>query len=198
MERCPICGLGYVPGYLPDAARHRREHDEFVHGVSAKPLRDECIIFQDSTLRITVVSPFSSLIQRRRVERIARRANRETQYDFGLYGATEAGNRELDTHALVGHRNDRAIALLFIQRGTRVWVAKWASNGDFDEPTWIESDGPRWTIGFVWVLGRYRRQGLAQQMITEAAKFARLPVNALGWYTPFTDAGKALARLSHF
>jgi len=190
---CPVCGLGYVPEYPPDAARHKREHDLFVNGVPARPLRDDRIVFQDPTLRITLVSPFSSLIQRRRVERIARRANWETQYDFPLYGATEA-NAEFNTHALIGHRNDRAVALLLIERRSRVWVSKWANNDDFDEPTRIESDGPRWTIGFAWVLGRYRRQGLAHRMITEASKFARVPVNELGWYTPFTDAGKALAR----
>ncbi|MGA3042791.1 MAG: hypothetical protein ABSF54_18600, partial [Bryobacteraceae bacterium] len=58
---CPVCGLGYVPEYPPDAARHKREHDLFVNGVPARPLRDDRIVFQDPTLRITLVSPFSSL-----------------------------------------------------------------------------------------------------------------------------------------
>jgi hypothetical protein len=128
--KCEVCGLGYVPEHPPDAARHRREHDEFVNGVAAKPLNDDRVLFQDSTLRVTLVSPVASLTQRRRVERIARRANWETEYDFGIYGATEACNLEFCIHSLVGHRNGRAVTLLLVERRPHVWVAKWASDGD--------------------------------------------------------------------
>jgi hypothetical protein len=192
--RCEICGLGYVPEYPPDAARHRREHDEFIHGIAAKPLRSDSVVFGDGVLRITLVRPGAPIAQRKRVERIGRRANWETEYDFGVYGATEAGNLELDIHALVGHRNDRAIALLIFERRSRVWISHWGPDAAPCDAIRVENSGPRWTVGFVWVLAKYRRRGVALKLLEQASRHTHVPLSDLGWYTPFSDAGKALAK----
>lgn len=192
--KCPVCGLGYVPEYPPDAARHRREHEEFVKGVAIKPLKDDVVLLEDSALRITLVPPDASLNQRRRVERIARRANWETEYDFGIYSATESCNTELNIHALIGSRSGRAVALVLVERRGRVWTARWTAEGDVCDVTQVENTSRRWTIGFVWTLAQCRRQGVARKMIEQASAFTGVPVSELGWYTPFTDQGKALAR----
>ncbi len=192
--KCPVCELSYVPEYPPDAARHKREHDEFVNGVAARPMKDDLILVDDSTLYITLVAPTSSLNQRRRVERVARRANWETHYDFGIYGATESCNLEFNTHALVGSRMGRAVSLMLIERREHVWSAKWEPEGGIGDVIEIGNSEPRWTVAFVWTLAKCRRQGLARKMITEASKFTGVPESELGWYTPFTDSGRALAK----
>ena len=146
-----------MPEHPPDAARHRREHDEFVHGVAAKPLRGDQVVFDDVELRITLVGPSAPLAQRKRVEKAGRRANWETEYDSGVYGATEECNLEFDVHALLASRNARVVALLIFERRSHVWIAGWDQNGEPSGAVRIEGSGPRWTVTFIWVLAKRRR-----------------------------------------
>jgi GNAT superfamily N-acetyltransferase len=165
-----------------------------MHGVAAKPLRSDCVVYADDAVRITLVGPDAPLVQRRRVEKIAGRANWEMRYGFGIYGAAEKGNTELEIHAFVGCRNERAVALVIFERRSHVWVARWDENAEPCDPTKVENAGPKWTVGFIWVLARYRRQGIALRLLEQASRYTRVPVSDLGWYPPLSSGGKALAR----
>src|SRR5262245_34420288 len=108
---CEVCGLAYAPWSARDRALHRRRHDVFLHGGCARPLSDDEVVSQVDDLRMVLVRPTASFNPRRRVQALARRANQEMYYDFGIYSAVDPGNWELQVHAFLGHIGDRAIAL---------------------------------------------------------------------------------------
>lgn len=192
--RCEVCGFGYVPEDPRDATIHRREHREFLRGVAAKPLKSDCVVSHEDALRITLVKPDGPLIQRERIEKVARRANLEMEYSFGIYGANEKCNTELEIHALIGYRKDRAVTLLIFERRAHVWVASWGEDGEPCHATKIENAKLKWTIGFIWVLPKHRRQGIALKLLEQASRYTQIPLSELGWYTPLSAAGGALAR----
>jgi ribosomal protein S18 acetylase RimI-like enzyme len=185
------CGFTFVPSFRPDAIRHRKEHAEYLDGVRFQPLSTDEIVANADGLRITVVRPHSPLAQRKRAARIGRRANRETRYDFGVYEAQ--GNSTFSIHAFIGWQGEHAVAFMLLERrGT--WRTRWADLDVGLDPQIISEDHDRWTVGFLWVLPRLRRKGIARSLLHEAQRFTGIPILELGWYPPFTPEGKALVR----
>ena len=189
------CGLTFLPSHRPDARRHRKEHDEYLAGVRVSPLRDDEVVSETNDLRITVVRPGSSLRQRKRAEHVGRRANWDTHYDFGVYSASEDGNRTFQIHAFIGSSQERAVSFMLLETRSTVWLARWVDLGaNHLEPGKVSEGIKQWTVGFIWVLPRLRRKGIARKLLREAARFAQIPVTELGWYTPFTPEGELLVR----
>src|SRR5207247_534566 len=114
--------------------------------------------------RLVIVGPDSRLFLRKRVERLGRRANQDTHYDFGVYHAQESWTREADVHGVVAVTPDhRGVAVgLFEKRSLRL-VTTWE---EWSAPTPLGDSsavpGGFWTVGFVWTLVTYRRQGLGR------------------------------------
>jgi hypothetical protein len=191
-ENCE-CGLAYSPLSPRDRAQHRRWHDEFVNGAHARPLADDEVVVASGELRIVLVRPDSSFWQRSRIEKIGRRANRDTRYDFPVYSAWNEANHKLELHAFAAYLDDRGIALLLLGRRSTIWTAGWR-NGRVvilePEPAKVF----RWTVGFVWVLPQFRRRGFATGLLQEASRFAEVPLEELAWFAPFSDEGALLVR----
>ena len=173
---------------------HRREHAEFVHGVAMKPLRDDRVVKAVSDSRIILVTPRASVAQRKRVEKVANRANWEMNHTFGIYCATEKSNDELQIHALIGCENYRAVALLIFERRSNVWSAHWGEDGKLHDQSLIADAGPRWTIGVIWVLKKCRRRGIALKLLEEVTLYTKVPTLDLVWYCPLSPDGEKLVK----
>ncbi len=191
--RCPDCGLLYVPDSLEDARYHRSFHAETVNGLRARSIKTDSVIFAEGNLRITVVSPFSPIAQRRRAERVAVLANRETPFDFAAYDASEPPD-ERDVHVFLVYERDRAIGLLVVEKCRRVCRCSWPEWEANEKPEELSDHPPIWTVCMLWVLARHRRRGLATALLQAGARHVGADVESMAWYPPFTEPGEALAR----
>lgn len=192
--RCAVCGLSYMPDHPSDVRLHRRRHDLALNGVPARPLKSEQVIAEDEHVRITLVTPRSSITQRVRAEEVARLGRREMQYDFLVFSRYEDED-EYQAHVFLAHREGRAVGLLALRYRQVVRHYTWAEWDAEVEPGDQAFDPvKRWAIDFIWFLPPYRRQGLATRLLSTAATHMHLDVQQFAWTTPFSEAGEQLAR----
>src|SRR5262245_23282666 len=87
---CAECHYTFCPDLSGDCGQHRRRHDVWVHGVAWRADRDDDVLAEAGDRRIVVVGPGALYRLRARVTRVARRANWEVHYDFGIGYDAEA------------------------------------------------------------------------------------------------------------
>lgn len=191
--KCPVCGMGYVPDIPDNVREHRKYHDRVVKGLPARSAKSDRIVWTQGDLRITVVNQLSPLAQRCRAEKIARLANRETHYDFGIYHANKLLN-ERNVHVFLLYSKNRAIGLLVARRCEHIWRAHWSEIDAGGKPEKLTDQPPMWSINMVWVLQRHRGARLGRTLVDVAVAHLGETLKTIGWYTPFTESGKALAR----
>ena len=190
--KCPDCGLGYVPDVFEDTRFHKKYHDEIVNGLPAKRAKNDRIIWEDSPLRITLVNYNSPLSQKKRAEMVAIIARKDTPFDFASYHASEPFD-DRNVHVFLLYLHNRIIGLTVIEKRSNIWKCTWKQY-ESREPEILTSHPSIWSIGFVWIHRRYRRKGLARQIVKEAASFLATDMQSIGWYTGFTESGEALIR----
>jgi hypothetical protein len=192
MPHCPECGFDYVAGIPSNTRAHRKYHDEMVNGIPARPLASDKTIWQEGLYRITLVNHLSPFIQRKRAEKAGIVANRDTRYTFQPYSASESLD-DRNVHLFLLHHQDRIVGLLVLEMRSVIWKCTWeeyqrhVSNKLLDHP-------PIWSVVLAWVNRHHRRKGFACRMATEAARFFGIQLEQLGWYTPFTESGRAMVR----
>lgn len=191
---CEVCGMSFAPDYGPDMREHRRYHEEYVNGVKLQPLRNDQVLYDVDGFRVTHVPPTAPVVHRRRAERVGRRANRETHYDFGVYQAGSEANADYNIQVFIGHRQERGVALLVLSRRRHGWRATWTDYDLHRPPKKITERREGWTVDFVWVLPKHRGQGLASRLLLVATAWAGASVTELAWQTPFEDAGARFVR----
>jgi hypothetical protein len=193
MPQCPDCGLGYVPSFPSDARYHRRYHDKRVNGPQYKPLATDHTVWHPGGDRVTVVTPLSPHVQRKRAERVSLLAAPDVPFSFISYCADELPD-DRNLHLFLGFSQDRAISFAKIEKRRHVWFRTWEQFDSHDPIERLAGHAPIWSVGFLWVCRSRRRQGWARRLLLEAAGFLSVNIDELGWYTPFTEAGEALAR----
>lgn len=192
MPRCPECGLGYVPEVPEDAKYHRIYHDKKVNGIRYRRAKSEKVIWEEGGLRITVANFFSPMPQRIRAQEVGLLAWDDTEFSFGRYHSRE----DLDArniHNFLLYRKNRVIGLLIAERRSYI-----------DRFTWEEYDkaggqklterSPIWSIGYVWILKKHIRKGLARKLVFEAVSSLGTDMQSIGWYVPFTESGRPLVK----
>lgn len=190
--KCPDCGMAYVKESPEDRRVHRIYHDEVVNGVPARPLKTERVIWHQEGHRIILVTPLSPKTERVRARKLARVANREVRYDFGIYYENEPlDSRNL--HLLLYGVRDRLIALTIFERRDHVCGVSWEEY-DRREAKDLQLAPPVWSLGFAWVHRAYRRQGIARRLFEEGIRFLNVTLATVGVYTPFSEEGEQLAR----
>ena len=152
-------------------------------------LKRETVLDEDAGQRIICVTSFDTLALRRRAEAVARRAKRDTPYDFSAYHTTDT---EGNPHIYIAIRDERAIGFLALARLGRAGRVTWEA---FDQGGSVEMQpSPAWTVLMVWVHPNLQQQGLGRQLVTAAAAERRQNVDDLVWLLPFTEAGRRLAQ----
>ena len=185
---CKMCGMAYVPEEPSNVRQHSRYHDRVVNGYPTRPLKNDRVIWKEADSMITFVNQRSVLTQRRRAEKVARLARRDTPY-----GADDVFNRK-DTHAFLLHKRNRAIGFLCIEKREHVWKTSWADYEVKNETKEIAGHPAIWTICLVWILKRHRGSDLGQFMVSQAVAYLGCDLGSVGWYTPFTESGENLVR----
>ena len=129
--------------------------------------------------------------ERRRAEEVAQLARLATPFDFSAYHAGDSGDGR-DPHVFLLEVSQRMLGILVAERREYVQRFTWS---DYGGPTGgpLPKGDPIWSICMVWVHSKHRRQGFAARLVTQAAEFLGTDLTSIGWYTPFTDSGRALA-----
>ena len=190
--QCPVCKMGYSEENPEDRRLHRIYHDKIVNGVPARPLKSDNVIWRHDKDRIVVVTSFSPIAQRVRAAKVARAANQETQYDFGIYSEHERPDFR-DIHLFVYCYRNRSAGLSILERRSNVCHYTWEEFDNRIQKT-LEKQVAIWSLGFTWVHKKYRRRGIGKTLLMEAVRYLRVEINEIGLYTPFTNDGESFAR----
>lgn len=190
--KCPKCGMRYVPEIDEDAKVHRKYHDRVMNGVYALKAKSDKILLEKDDYRITVVNFFSPLVQRKRAEEAGRVAHKDTPFDFTPYNSEERLD-ERNVHIFLLYRKNRIIGLLLVERREYIQKFTWKEYENADGKKLPKAD-PIWSIGLVWVHQKHRKKGIGSQLVQVAALYFKIEIQSIGWYTPFVDNGKQLAK----
>jgi hypothetical protein len=193
IKHCEICHSNYVPALPEDIIFHRKYHDQFVNGVKVSILKSDNVIFNSGEFKIIVVSPKSSLQQRKRAETIALRAKRDTDFDFASYHSDETKEKDSPL-VFIGIIKNRAIAMLVFRKTQKTAKVTWELYQSKDRENIPLLTDVRWKIAMIWILENKRRKGYARQLINIAAEYVGNSVSEIAWSTPFTELGYPLAQ----
>lgn len=184
--------MGYVPGVPENEAEHTRYCDLMVNGPHVGVLEGLHVIWMNGDDRIILVTDSSPIEQRKLAHEVSTCANREMSYDSGIYRYYDPPDeRQIQIFLYV--RASRAVGMLFVERRTKIWRCTWSGN---ETPVCVEQPmiASLWSIGFVWVHKQHRQAGIAYTLFVEARRALGLGEDDIGWYTPFSEDGKAFVR----
>lgn len=220
--KCLDCGYDGPERTPADRKRHRAIHDMALHGIPDDPLTalSEKVIWPKIEKKaspfakketgqkddpnpweifpppkITVITPYSSLKQRKLARTVARFANREMNYDGGIYNEYEQ------------HDKRNLHLFLYAEKGRFLGLAKFELRSNIlrytrdefdrrikkDDSAW-EREEPIWSVGFIWTHQKHRRHTVAQKLVMEASNHLQVPLEQLGLYAPLSPSGEQLAR----
>ena len=187
--RCDICDLIYASDLPADRHAHSRRHDEHINGVPWKETDRENIIEENSELRLVLIDITAPKFLRIRTTKLGRRANRETRYDFGVYFEDEPS-----IAAIIGIVEQRAVSILVTQ--SMDWIARWSwkKKDSREQPVKVSDAQPRGGCGFLWVLPKHRRTGMARKMADVAIALSPYVKADFPWQPPFSDSGERFLR----
>jgi GNAT superfamily N-acetyltransferase len=184
--------MTYVPENPDEKKQHRACHTEVMNGVYARAIGSDAVIWTNSTARITVVTPLSSNSQRVRATKVARLANLELRYDFGIYHEDEPRD-ERDIHLFLYYVRNRIVGLGIMEKRTNICRCTW-NERERREFKKLESSTPVWSLGIMWVHRGHRRKKVASTLFAEAAKHLHVDQKSVAFYTPFTQEGERFVR----
>ncbi len=193
VKTCKTCHYNFVPALAKDIISHRKYHDRFVHGVRANTLESDNVIFNSGNFRVILVSPESTLPQRKRAETIALRAKRDTHFDFASYHSDETKEKDSPL-VFIGIIKNRAIAMLVFRKAKRTAKVTWELYESEDRGNIPLLPDVCWKIAMIWTLEKERRKGFAKQLVSIASKYVGTSVSEIAWSTPFTEFGYPLAK----
>jgi GNAT superfamily N-acetyltransferase len=200
MARCELCRLRYDPNSPEDCSRHRRVHDASLNGLRYRQTPSDRVIAEKDGWRLSVVARESPFAQRRRAVTAFRMASREMGYSGSGYAKREP--KEDDTHAFLLYRGSRLIGLFILAHRARWVEGRWNEEeptggsevSGWDVRTRVRGVEPVWSVDFMWVARKYRRQGQGKLLLQGAADFLGTTVEQFAWLPPFTPFGKAFIR----
>jgi hypothetical protein len=192
ITKCPKCGFEYVAGIPGDTHAHREYHDETVNGVRAEPLENDGVIWRDGAYRITIVNHTSPVERKRIAEKTGIVANRDLRYDFKPFSAAMPAD-ERNVHVFLLHHGDRAVGLLIAERCSKIWRCTWEEYANA-ATTHLLDHPSIWSVALVWANQRHRHKGLGYRLAVTTASYLGIPIQQLGWQTPFTPSGMKMVQ----
>ena len=189
--RCSECGYKYVESSQSDRRLHSRAHAEICSGLRCSGLRSCPVAWHSGARSVVVINRQSPRVHRRLAEQVSLVAAGDTKPSNVAYCADERPD-DRQIHLFLGVEEDRARAYVCFERRSRIWQCTWPEH-DAGVPPHRLDDRAMWSIGYAWACRAHRRTGWMRVIIAAAAD--RLGFGSdFGWYTPFTDAGEAVAR----
>ena len=189
---CPECNMAYAE-YLPeDRKQHRIYHDQIVNGVPAPHLKSDVIIWRINEDRIIAVNSYSPMPQRVRASKVGSAANQEMHYDGGIYSRNERPD-ERNIHLFLYCSKKRAIGLAKLEKRSFIVKYTWEEYDKNIQKEMIESDSI-WSLGFIWVHKKHRKNGIAKTILTEAISYLGVSISGIGLYTPLSEEGEHFAK----
>lgn len=185
--------MTYAEELAEDRREHRKHHDTVVNSVPSRKRKSDRVIWECGAARVLAICHrVASLNDRRRAERVAQLAHRDTSFDFAAYHAGDSDDGR-DPHVFLLEVNKRLVGVLVAERREYVQRFTW---GEYGQPTGgpLPKVDPVWSICMVWIHRKHRRQGFATILVNEAFEFLGTDLTTIGWYTPFTESGRALAK----
>lgn len=200
MARCELCRLRYNPNSPEDCARHRRAHDVLLNGLRYRQTPSDRLIAEQDGWRIAVVNHDSAFAQRRRAVLAFRLASREMGYSGAGFAKREP--KEDHTHAFLLYRGSRLIGLFLLAQRARWVEGAWNEEepkGFSEVSGWDirkreRGSEPLWSVDFMWIARKHRREGYGKLLLQRAARFLETTVEQFAWLPPFTPFGKAFIR----
>ena len=154
------CGLAYVADHPPDVRLHRGVHDSWAHGVKLSSLQSDRVVARVGEIEVLVVAPDAPLAQRHRAHLVGSNANKDTQYDIGVYSEYEGDERGYATHAFLARVDGRAVGLAIVRQRQELWHTTWCEDGtpNPDAAALVSTAASRWTVDFAWIHRAHRRR----------------------------------------
>ena len=184
--------MGYVPGLPEDEAMHSKFCELIINGPRIGTLEGARVIWAIADEQILLVSDISPEEQRKLAHDVSICANREMNYDGGIYHYYDQPDERQRQIFLYG-RASHVVAMCLIERRTTVWRCTWNCN----EPTICDelpNKTAMWSVSFIWVHKQNRKKGIAYALFNEAKRVLNLSDDDIGWYTPFSEEGKSFVR----
>jgi len=150
------------------------------------------LVCEDGDLRVYCVNTRSLMRERQYSACVATTMGASGEVPGSLVGwyalRDPEDERLYSPHAFVPVLGDRTCGILVVRK-KECWTYEWASEN-------LVSADPvvRWCADRIWVEESYRRRGIARSTVAAAAKRFGVEVTEMGWVTPFSDDGEALAR----
>jgi hypothetical protein len=192
---CNNCQCSFYPNIKSDLDFHARYHKFFINSVHTNNLLSDNVIFVSDSFKLLVVTSDSTMAQRNRAERIARRVHAGTFYDILSFYATPFDNKIVQL-AFIGVISQQAISFLVMREINKSIKISWDEFSQ-DNPFLIEIPAileKRWCLDMIWTLDKYRGHGYAKLTIEQALKYFNKPICEIAWLQPFTENGKLLAK----
>jgi GNAT superfamily N-acetyltransferase len=188
--RPPECPCGSVG---TDRRTHAKRHMQWATGAPV-PASLDAAWPPDSIAVVTTTGPAA---WRRLAYELAQVARRAGGYDFASFPPPigRGGPDPQHTRAFLYRHHDRsrgndAVGYLALSDEPTI--------GRYNPVTQESSDAGqgqvRPTVGLIFVAYHLRRSGIGSALICAAAEHAAVTPSELAWWTPFTDAGAALAQ----
>ena len=195
ISTCQICHKWFISDDIEAINNHKKLHKIFLKGVIANKLQSDDEIFDDQNFRLIVISPDSSMAQRNRAQRIAKRAHDGTHYDFLSFHAKQQSKKNVQL-VFVGIIDQHAITFLVMREINKSMKMSWVELSQ-DNPFSKEiptNHEKRWCLDMIWTLDKFRGNGYAKLTIEQALKYLCKPICEIAWLQPFTEKGILLAK----
>ena len=189
---CPDCGFNFVETLSSDRRQHRKYHDRLLFGLKGSAIRQIKAIWQADVMSVRVVNADSPRAHRRIAQELSLIAAGDVEFSFVAYCADEP-NDDRNYHIFIGAESDRAVSYVMLERRSHVWRCTWEEY-DSHKASKLDGVGSVWSVTMAWVGRANRRKGWIRRSLEVAAQHLRFTWDQLGWYTPFSADGEALAR----
>lgn len=191
---CSKCGMAYIQGDVEEEAQHAVYCDMMTNGPSVNLNSKSSVIWKDGTSWIAHITDDSPEDERKLAYDLGRVANREMHYDGGIYHHYDQPN-ELATQLYVYITNGRAKGLFILEKRTTIWRCTWPLPGE-SSPSCVEKPeiSWMWSVGFIWLHSSLRHSGIGKLVFEQSLAHAGIPIEQVGWYTPFSQSGEAFVR----
>lgn len=191
--RCPNCKMSFVLHDDEDCAEHEKYHDLIVNGSQIILPDKESLVWCDALDGVVLITDNSPPNIRKLGDDVATCSRFNSEFDGLVFRSSDPPD-ERDAHIFIYVKDGRGVGLLCLDRRTMVRTCSW----DADSVKYTCDDGSdlrlMWSIGYVWVHEKYRKNGLASRFLNIILRSMDVSIDEIGWYSPFSNDGEKFIR----